>query len=326
MKSSGQWGTLFFMTRRNIKATGTVLAVAVRMALLPLASCASGAGAAVIFEKDSAYHSIQVKDEWGVRTLSFNGSYETQMSLSNPLEGHFEYIDYFHMPWVLNPGIRRVLMLGLGGGSIQRACQHYHTNAMIDTVELDPVVVEVAGKYFGVKETARHRVHVQDGRVFLVRTTNVYDAIIIDAYKTARYGSSVPSHLATDEFFKLVKTRLSTNGVLAYNVIGTVRSPGPDLVGSVYRTLKHSFPQVYMFQAGSGMNVVFVATRASAPMDYTRFQEAGTASLRSGIVWAPGFTLRLRAFQAGPPRSAATSYILTDDYAPVESLARAGLQ
>ena len=83
-------------------------------------------GRKVIFERISQYHHIQVYDENGVRTLSFNGSWESTMSLTNPLTGHFEYTEYFQMPFIWNPDIKRVLMAGLGGGSTQRAFQHYY--------------------------------------------------------------------------------------------------------------------------------------------------------------------------------------------------------
>ena len=61
----------------------------------------------VIFERISQYHHIQVYDEEGIRTLSFNGSWETKMSLANPLTGHFEYTEYFQMPFIWNPTSRR---------------------------------------------------------------------------------------------------------------------------------------------------------------------------------------------------------------------------
>ena len=93
---------------------------------------AMAARAEVIFEKYSVYHHIQVIDSGGVRTLSFNGSMETKMSLADPLKGHFEYTEYFHTPWLWNTNIEQVLMIGLGGGSTQRSFQHYHTNVMVD--------------------------------------------------------------------------------------------------------------------------------------------------------------------------------------------------
>src|SRR5437870_12449102 len=90
--------------------------------------CAISLQAAVVFDTFSAYHHIQVVDQGGTRTLSFNGSMETKMSPANPLQGHFEYTEYFQMPWLWIPDLSRVLMVGLGGGSTQRAYQHYFTN------------------------------------------------------------------------------------------------------------------------------------------------------------------------------------------------------
>jgi len=276
--------------------------------------------AGIVFEANSPYHLVQVIDEPGVRVLSFNGTRETQMSLANPLQGHFEYTEYFHTPWVWNHNIQRVLMLGLGGGSIQRAYQHYYTNVTVDTVELDPVVVKVAKEYFKVVETPRLKIHNQDGRMFLKRTSDTYDLIILDAYTKSRYGSSIPPHLTTKEFFTLAGSHLSTNGVLAYNVIGNIQDSQPEIVGAIYRTLKEVFPQVYAFPASSSLNVVLLATKSSVPFDYTRVQREGVALVQSRKIMLPTYASRLKAFRNTPPRSAGASPVLTDDRAPVESL------
>ncbi len=282
--------------------------------------CAIGLQAAVVFDAFSAYHHIQVVDQGAIRTLSFNGSMETRMSLANPLQGHFEYTEYFQTPWIWNPAMKRVLMVGLGGGSTQRAYQHYYTNLLVDTVELDPVVVNVAKKYFGVTETPKHKIHTDDGRVFLRRTTNTYDLIIMDAYTTTRYGSSIPPHLTTKEFFSIAGDRLGTNGVLAYNVIGQTRGFRADFVGALYRTMKEVFPQVYLFPANASLNVVLVGTKAPLLFDAARVQREGAALVRNGTVKLPAFAARMRAFVNVAPATAARSPVLTDDRAPVEGL------
>lgn len=282
------------------------------------------APAGVVFEAHSPYHLVQVIDEPGVRVLSFNGTRETQMSLANHLQGHFEYTEYFHTPWVWNRNIRRVLMLGLGGGSTQRAYQHYYTNVLVDTVELDPVVVKVAKEYFKVKESPTLKIYNQDGRMFLNRTSETYDLIVLDAYTKARYGSSIPPHLTTKEFFALAASRLSTNGVLAYNVIGNLQDTQPEIVGAIYRTLKEVFPQVYAFPANSSLNVVLVATKSAAAFDYARVQREGAALTQARKVTLPTFAARLKVFRTTAPRSVSTSPVLTDDRAPVERLMSGG--
>ncbi len=280
----------------------------------------AGAQKIVLFDRISAYHHIQVYDENGLRTLSFNGSWETMMSLTNPLAGHFEYTEYFQMPWLWNHDIKRVLMVGLGGGSTQRAWQHYYTNVMDDTVEIDPVVEEVAKKYFNVVETPNLKIHINDGRVFLRQTTNIYDVILMDAYSTTRYGSSLPRQLVTKEFFTLASQHLSTNGVLAYNVIGQLQGFRATLIGAMYRTLSEIFPHVYMFPAVESRNIVFVATKSAEPFNYTRAAAEAYKLIDAGTVTLPTFTLRVKSFLDQPPPTAATSPLLTDDYAPIESL------
>jgi spermidine synthase len=276
--------------------------------------------ATVVFDRISAYHHIQVIDEGDVRRLSFNGSWETRMSLADPLQGHFEYTEYFQMPWLWNHDIKRVLMAGLGGGSAQRAYQHYYTNVMVDTVEIDPVVVSVAEKYFHVTETPKHHIQTNDARVFLRRTTNTYDVMLMDAYATTRYGSSIPPHLTTKEFFAIANSHLSTNGVLAYNVIGQIQGYRANVIGALYRTMKEVFPRVYLFPANESQNVVLVGTKSKELFDETRVRQESEILRRSGTVTLPTFSLRLENFINRPPPSAARSPVLTDDYAPIESL------
>ena len=295
--------------------------LALAMAALAPCGCAT---AALVFETTSPYHHIRVVDENRMRTLCFDDAQETRMSLDQPLQGHFEYTEYFHMPWLWNTNISSALMIGLGGGSTQRAFEHYYPGVTIDTVEIDPSVVQVAHAYFNYQESDRQKIHVEDGRLFLRRSPGQYDLIILDAYVQGRYGSSIPQHLATREFFELARSHLSTNGVLAYNVIGTLSSWHAGIVGALYRTLKAVFPQVYMFPSQTSMNVVLVATKAAIRVDASTLRPRALSLTQSQRIALPGFLSRFERLQVFPPVSAAESPVLTDDYAPVEGLAASG--
>jgi spermidine synthase len=297
--------------RRLAKVSSVVLA-AFGLVLRP-------AGAEVVFERTSAYHHIRVVDEAGTRTLSFDGSSETRMSLKNPRQGHFEYTESFHMPW-LWANLSNVLMIGLGGGSTQRAYQHYCPAVNVETVEIDPAVVQVARDYFFVKETARHKIHLSDGRVFLRRSTNRYDAILLDAYTENRYGSFLPQHMVTREFFQLASGHLTTNGVLAYNVIGQIEGLRADLLGALHRTLKSVFPEVYLFPAGDSQNVVLVATQSKLKYTTGMVEQRAAWLVQRQRVSLPTFTQRARAFRADVPAHWSQSTVLTDDYSPIEGL------
>jgi len=284
--------------------------------------CPPTSGQDVLFETTSPYHHIQVIERAGMRTLSFDGTSETRMSLADPLQGHFQYTEFFHLPWLWHTQMTSVLMVGLGGASTQRSYAYYYPEVSVETVELDSRVLFVATEYFGFEKSPKQQVHISDGRVFLRRTQAQYDAILMDAYTENRYGSSLPQHLATKEFFELTAAHLTPDGVLAYNVIGTLGGWRSELVGAMSRTLRAVFGQVYYFPASDSMNIVFIATKNRARADLRQLQARATGFLAKRPRVLPTFRTRLSAFRADSPPGAARAPLLTDDFAPVEGLLR----
>jgi len=276
-----------------------------------------------IFETTSAYHHIRVTEANGMRTLCFDNGTESRMSIADPLTGHFEYTEYFHLAWLWNTNLQKVLMIGLGGASTQRSFEHYYPAVSVETVELDPAVLQAAQDYFNFKISDRQQAHLEDGRMFLRRTLSRYDLIILDAYVQSRYGSGIPQHLATKQFFEIARAHLSTNGILAYNVIGSLNDWHAQVVGAIYRTLRTVFPQVYVFPAQSSQNVVLLATTAAGRADMNGLRQRALLLVRAGRITLPQFPARLERLQPMPPPSAASSPLLTDDYAPVEGLSEA---
>jgi spermidine synthase len=142
----------------------------------------------------------------------------------------------------------------------------------------------------------------------------------MDAYSTTRYGSSLPRQLVTKEFFTLASRHLGTNGILAYNVIGQIQGYRATLVSAMYRTLSEVFPRVYMFPSVESQNVVFVATKSSEPFTYAQAEQEAQKLISSGTVTLPTYLPRVRSFMDERPPAADTSPLLTDDYAPIDSL------
>jgi spermidine synthase len=252
------------------------------------------------------------------------------MFQTDPVRGHFEYSEFFHLPWLWNGTLTNVLMVGLGGASTQRSYAHYYPQVTVETAELDPAVQRVAREYFGLREGARQIVHLEDGRTFLRRGRETYGAILMDAYTANRYGAYVPYHLVTREFFKLAADRLTTNGVLCYNMIGTVAGAQSDLMGSVYRTLAAVFPQVYIFPARESANVVLIATRSPERWTPVALHARGRQLAQAGQVRLPAFAARIAALQPQAPAAYAQALVLEDDFAPTDGMLRvfsaAGLQ
>ena len=143
----------------------------------------------------------------------------------------------------------------------------------------------------------------------------------MDAYSSNTYGSFIPYHLATKEFFQLAAEDLTANGVLAYNVIGTYQEWRADIVGSMYRTMKEVFPHVYHFPAADSKNIVLVGVKAKTGGLTSATLRARVDLLRRAQPKLPAyFGPRLARIRASAPSSAAKSPVLTDDHAPISKL------
>jgi spermidine synthase len=108
-------------------------------------------------------------------------------------------------------------MLGLGGGAWPRLLLKHHSRVIIDAVDVDPVVVEAAKRFFFVEEGPRLRLIVDDAARFVARDDvreRRYDVIFIDAFS----GDAMPQSLSTAAFFQALRRLLTDDGVLVVNV------------------------------------------------------------------------------------------------------------
>ena len=142
-----------------------------------------------IHREKSLYRNIVVKEADGRRCLLFSvqrgDRHQTCMDLQDPKRLVFPYVRMSFGGLLLNPNPARVLVIGLGGGSIPTALSELFPAAMIDVVEIDEAVVRVARQYFNFTESAHLKVKVSDARVFIKRALlldRTYDLIILDAF------------------------------------------------------------------------------------------------------------------------------------------------
>ena len=167
------------------------------------------------------------------------------MYLNAPFRTRYRYTDLFHLGIAYNTDARRVLYVGLGAGSSEKRLWRDFPRAQIQAVELDPVVVDVAYRYFHLPRDPRLRVSVGDGRRYLADDEQRFDVIVIDAF----FADAIPAHLVTQEFLRLVRTRLAPGGVVVTNAIGAISGPGSRLFRSIYKTYRTVFPSVLVHPA-----------------------------------------------------------------------------
>lgn len=274
--------------------------------------------ARVVYERDSLYSHIVVEDVGGLRTLYFNTWPQSEMLVRDPYRGALQYTEMFHAVLAFNPQCKHVLVIGLGGGSAPKAFLSRYSDITVHTVEIDPVVAQVAREYFVVPEGSRHTVTIEDGRRFLARSSQTYDAILVDAYLADYYGAYAPFHLATQEFFQLAKSRLSEKGVLAYNVIWSSLSWSDVSLRAMHKTVSTVFDNVYMLPARRSKNVVLVCVPGSAPSGAALKNNARVVDKKYGRL--PTTITSLASQLSTRSLDTRRVPVLTDDYAPVETL------
>jgi spermidine synthase len=246
-------------TQRTLLASAALLAAAAAVVLgrrWAVAAVAIGALVAippgvvkasegrVLYEVESPYQFVQVVERDGARRLFLNeGIAVHSIWRPNTVLTGGVWDAFLAVPALLDHPPRRAAILGNAGGTIARAFGRFWPDVEIDGVEIDPAVSEAGRRYLGMNDNPRLVVHDADARPFLRRTDKQYDLIYVDAY----HQPYVPFYLATREFFRLVRDRLATGGIVALNV-ATV----PDdrsLEENLAATLATELPSVYVWPA-----------------------------------------------------------------------------
>ena len=257
----------------------------------------------LIFEQESRYQFIHVTERDGVRRLYLNeGIAVHSIWRRNAVLTGGEWDAYLAAAPLLGRPLRHVAILGNAGGTTARAMGVFYPRAQIDGVELDPAVSEVGRRYFGLDDNPRLRVITADARPFLRRTGERYDLILVDAYRPPY----VPFYLATQEFFRLARSRLLPGGALVIN-LATV--PGDHrFADPVSGTLATEFPLALSWQALRFNQFVIGLDREAPQRVLVERLARGPARLR------PLTDLLARQMRVVEP--AADPW--TDDRAPVE--------
>lgn len=198
--------------------------------------------------KSSYNGTVLVIEDGGVRSLRFKSkdsqSTQSAIDLRRPATLQFRYTICALLGFVYREAggspIKRVLMIGLGGGSLLRFMQQYYPQVAVDTVELDPVVADVARNYFFVREGPLTPIHVADGRSFVETTTARYDLVIVDAFNA---DSDIPRQLTSIEFLRILKKRLAPGGVVVTNFINNEDA----VYHSITATYRAAFAHVRRF-------------------------------------------------------------------------------
>lgn len=191
---------------------------------------------------------------------------QSAMYVDDPIELALEYTKFYQLAGHFKPNMKKTLMLGGGGYSFPKYAMSHYPELEMDVVEIDPEVTGLARRFFEFKDHPRLTVFHEDARTFLNNSRARYDVIFGDTF-TSHY--SIPFHLSTIEFVRMLHDSLVDDGVVLANVLCAIEGDAGRFMRAEYATFKAVFPQVYLFPVRSAddgarrQNIMLVALKSN---------------------------------------------------------------
>ncbi|MBX9947911.1 MAG: fused MFS/spermidine synthase [Candidatus Obscuribacterales bacterium] len=173
-------------------------------------------------------------------------------------------------PMLFRPNARRACVIGWGSGVTIAELLNFPITS-VTAVELEPAVIEAAkvfDKYtHSPEKNPRVKVEINDGRNFLLATTQKFDIIVSEPSNPWQVGVC---NLFTEEYFKTVRDRLTPDGVLSLWL--QLAEVSPDSVKSVLAALERNFGYCLALSSDS-TNLVVLASQTPIRADYADLQD-----------------------------------------------------
>jgi spermidine synthase len=293
-----------------------MMRIAAGLLTLMLLLTAGDAQGRIVHRERSLYSTILIDQRGSLICLQFSVRTDQRnqscMDQRRPNEMVFSYIRMMMTGLLLRPSPERILMIGLGGGTLPTALAELYPDSAIDVVEIDPAVVRVAGEFFDYVPSANTTVFAQDGRVFIKRAAlrgDTYDLIMLDAFN----GDYIPEHLMTREFLQETRSLLTPGGAVVANTFSISQ-----LYHHESTTYAAVFGPFYNLKTGESANRIILAANGPLPDPNTLKERAADLAPR-----VRKYGIRLSDHVQGletRPDWDTSARVLTDQYAPANLL------
>lgn len=228
------------------------------LALVPSLSLTGARDARILHTSQGYYGEVRIVDLEDRRYLLVDGTIQSGMDKigrASLFRAHWAMAEFLEAAFPPDRG-GRGLLVGLAGGVLPGMLGRIGLE--LDVVEIDPRMEVLATRYFGFRP-GRGRAVIEDGRVFLGESQELYDTIVLDAF----LAETLPFHLLTQEAFGLIARRLKRDGIFVLNVIGFKEGKAARVSRSIHRTLREVFPTVRVFSTrpeGNFGNLLYLAS------------------------------------------------------------------
>ena len=253
-------------------------------------------GGTIIHTSRDEHGLIEVVENRVQRSLHFGSEpKQSSMLLHAPLRLALSYTRAMLSALLLIDIPKRILIIGLGGGSMAKFLFHHFPQSHIDAVEYRENVMKLAHAYFQLPQDSRLTTHIQDAGDFVYCTDpaayNEYDLILVDAYDAEDMSFAVSGQ----HFYQACQQRLSPTGVLATNLWAN----GSINIKDTFKALKKSFSgSIFQLPITEKDNVIAIASNQTINYRQLRPMEARAKNLETQMnIEFPAFLRTLKSIK-----------------------------
>jgi len=193
---------------------------------------------------------------------------QTIEEINSPINGKIKVIKYFNrfsiqvdnlsqsgglVEQLWNSGLKKIhnskfmihnsLILGVGGGTIIKLLNKHFPDAKITGIEIDPLMIDIARKYFQLNNSKNLKIIISDAIKWVYQNSQKsksakFDLIIVDLY----IGQNIPTRLKDNYLLTSLNNLLSPNGVVIINHLRNKKNAIE--VENFVKTLNSIFPKV----------------------------------------------------------------------------------
>ncbi|PPC95277.1 MAG: spermidine synthase [Methylotenera sp.] len=211
---------------------------------------------------------IEVSEADGIRSLHLGSvTVQSAMRIRDPNALELAYTRGMMCFLLFNAQVKKVLAIGLGGGSLPKYIHAYCPEVTTKVIEINTRIIQIARSQFHVPEND-HRLEVieGDGLQYLAEHSHDADVLLIDAFDS----NGIPPDFCSQAFFDQCANVLKGDGLLAINLWGS------DKNFDIYlQRIEHSFAgRVLILPTGKPGNIaVFGFNRAPADLRIASLRE-----------------------------------------------------
>lgn len=223
----------------------------------------------------------EVRNAGRTLRLYTNGVFHTQYNPEQPLTGHVWDLLMLPAFFYGKNAIKRVLVLGVGGGAVIQLLRHFVKPNSIVGVELNPVHLTIARNFFNIRGDGVYL--YQDDALSWVQDYQgeKFDLIIEDLF-TEQDGEPVSVAEANGAWFRQMNKLLSKDGILVRNFVS--QDELKQCSALVNAGINNKFKSIFQFT--TAMNENFVAAFVKAKVDGRQ--------LRKRLMETPGLNPTLK--------------------------------